>query len=246
MGQESEESEFEGIDIDKILSEDPQYDLKRQRLSDSPSGFRPGTLDWDTLPRLPDPTSASSTALRALAREAKEMTKIQNSGDLTSLGWYIDFDKLTNLLHWIVELHSFDQELPLVQDMKKKSCQSVVLELRFGQGYPMSPPFVRVIRPRFLSFAHGGGGHVTAGGAICSELLTNTGWSPALSLEKVLLQVRLGLCDTERPARLDLVSSSSSSDYGVLEAAEAYKRAAAAHGWSIPGDFDGVIRDMMK
>ncbi|KAL6855061.1 hypothetical protein ACO1O0_006199 [Amphichorda felina] len=246
MGQESEESEFEGIDIDKILSEDPQYDLKRQRLSDSPSGFRPGTLDWDTLPRLPDPTSASSTALRALAREAKEMTKIQNSGDLTSLGWYIDFDKLTNLLHWIVELHSFDQELPLVQDMKKKSCQSVVLELRFGQGYPMSPPFARVIRPRFLSFAHGGGGHVTAGGAICSELLTNTGWSPALSLEKVLLQVRLGLCDTERPARLDLVSSSSSSDYGVLEAAEAYKRAAAAHGWSIPGDFDGVIRDMMK
>lgn len=247
MREEPEERRFEGADLDGVLGSEPQGDLKRRRTSGCPSRFQPGTLDWDTLPKLPDPTSASSAALRTLTHEASEMTKIQTGSDLAALGWYIDFGKLTNLLHWIVELHSFDEELPLAQDMERKGCQSIVLEFRFGQGYPLSPPFVRVIRPRFLAFAEGGGGYVTAGGAICSELLTNTGWSPALSLEKVLLQVRLGLCDTERPARLNLRSSSlSSTDYGVLEAAEAYKRAASAHGWSVPTDFDSMIQDTMK
>ena len=34
----------------------------------------------------------------------------------------------------------------------------------------MSPPFVRVIRPRFLGFQQGGGGHVTIGGALCMQV----------------------------------------------------------------------------
>lgn len=53
----------------------------------------------------------------------------------------------------------------------------------------MSPPFIRVVRPRFRGFGQGGGGHVTVGGALCMELLTNSGWSAVSSLESVLLQV---------------------------------------------------------
>jgi ubiquitin-conjugating enzyme E2 Q len=76
------------------------------------------------------------------------------------------------MYQWIVELHSFDDGLPLAKDMKKAGIKSVVLEIRFGKDFPMSPPFVRVIRPRFLPFMSGGGGNVTAGGAMCMELLT--------------------------------------------------------------------------
>lgn len=51
--------------------------------------------------------------------------------------------------------------------MKQKGVKSILMEIRFGDSYPFSPPFFRVVHPRFLPFIHGGGGHVTGGGSIC-------------------------------------------------------------------------------
>jgi ubiquitin-conjugating enzyme E2 Q len=122
--------------------------------------------------------------------------------------------------------------------MKNAGITSVVLELRFGKDYPHSPPFVRVIRPRFLPFMNGGGGHVTAGGAMCMELLTNSGWSAVSSIESVLLQVRMAMANLEpRPARLESQGKQQQRDYGVFEAIDAYRRACATHGWQVPPDF---------
>lgn len=119
--------------------------------------------------------------------------------------------------------------------MKSRGLKSVILEIRFGGSYPMSPPFVRVIRPRFLSFMAGGGGHVTAGGALCMELLTNSGWSVASNIESVLVQVRAAISSTDpKPARLE---HGPVGDYGVGEALEAYIRACQTHGWEVPSDF---------
>ncbi|KAI5456386.1 hypothetical protein BGZ63DRAFT_429046 [Mariannaea sp. PMI_226] len=205
-------------------------------IPDHIGGFCPGALDLDSLPKLlePDFAASSPAALRSLNREIKELQRTQSRSELRTLGWYIDFDKLSNLFHWIVELHSFDESLPLVQDMKRAGHGSVVLEIRFGSSFPLSPPFVRVVRPRFLPFSQGGGGHVTMGGAICSELLTNSGWSPALSLEKVFLDVRVNLSDMDPPARLDTRTYGGTSDYGFGEAVDAFRRAAIAHGWQLP------------
>ena len=204
------------------------------------TAFAPGRLDLTALPKLPEPTwmSSSPGALKRLNYEIRQLQKMQDGfPDLRDLGWYINFSEISNVFHWIVEFHSFDNSLPLAQDMKQRDCESIVLELRFGAGFPISPPFVRVIRPRFKLFSQGGGGHILAGGAVCSELLTNTGWSPVLSMDKVFIQVRLGLCDSERPARLETPRGGGSpQDYGIFEAVGAYKRAAASHGWSIPDD----------
>ncbi|UKZ46771.1 hypothetical protein TrVGV298_000981 [Trichoderma virens] len=205
--------------------------------------FVPGSLDLGSLPKLPDPSWASTapTALKSLNRAIKELHEIQLRENLTSLGWYIDFEKISNIFHWTVELHSFELELPLAQDMKKRGCTSVVLEFRFGANFPFSPPFVRVIRPRFLPYARGGGGHVTAGGAICSEMLTNSGWSAVMTMEKVLLQIRLGLEEREPPARLDPAGGMNNiRDYGIGEAVDAYQRAARSHGWAIPEDLTAI------
>ncbi|KAF5642929.1 hypothetical protein F25303_6383 [Fusarium sp. NRRL 25303] len=246
-------------DIDVLLASDDEGDdlqfvgtRKRRRTStdsglgetqrgpDDVTPFQPGQLDIDSLPKLAEPTWASSSpaALRALNGQIKDLQKTQSKTNLATLGWYIDFDRLDNLFHWFVELHSFDRDLPLAKDMASHGCSSIVLELRFGASFPISPPFVRVIRPRFLPFAQGGGGHVTIGGAICSELLTNSGWSPALSLEKVFLEVRLNLCERDPPARLERVHhiSLGKMDYSMFEAVDAYRRAAVAHGWQIPSD----------
>lgn len=236
-----------GVDLDGILIEEqdnqPQgaeTPLKRQKGRSVTTDFEPGTLDWESIPKLPDPLNPSSSAQKVLMQEFKSVSKAQESTDLVERGWHIDFSKLENMFHWVVELHSFDKDLPLAQDMKKKGCKSVVLELNFGSTYPMAPPFARIIRPRFLEFAHGGGGNVTQGGSICSQMLVTEGWAPTLGIEKVILQIRLQLCDTERPARLKFGESGADSDYTVAEALEAYKRAATQHGWSISADLNDM------
>ena len=67
------------------------------------------------------------------------------------------------------------------------------------------------------------------------ELLTNDGWSAASSIESVLVQVRMAITSQDpKPARLE---NGLRSDYGVGEAVDAYIRACALHGWSVPAGF---------
>ncbi|KAI1127543.1 hypothetical protein F5Y10DRAFT_292726 [Nemania abortiva] len=212
-----------------------------QTHSDIHTDFRPGSLDFSQLPQLARPSYATKSAQQIIQRELQKLEKIQSTTPLHELGWYIDLDKVENMFQWIVELHSFDPSLPLAQDMKAAGVTSIVLEIRFLRGFPVSPPFIRVVRPRFRLFAMGGGGHVTAGGAMCMELLTNTGWSPVSSMESVLLQVRMAICSLEpKPARLE-ETTSSSTQYGITEAVDAYTRAATMHGWEIPAELKEAI-----
>lgn len=217
---------------------------KKLMTEKSKTDFVPGSLDFSTLTRLDPPSFANDSALKALGKELKKLQTVQSKTPLHELGWYIDFDQVTNLFQWIVELHSFDPTLPLANDMKVNGVTSIVSEIRFPKDYPFSPPFVRIIRPRFLPFMQGGGGHVTLGGAMCMQLLTTSGWSPANSLESVLLQVRMALCSCDpKPARLMPVNMKANAtggsrvglnDYGIGEALDAYIRAADKHGWVVP------------
>lgn len=199
--------------------------------------FVPGTLSEESLPLIAPPQYATSRATMVLQKHLQATLKVQEKEPAHELGWYIDPNLIKNVYQWIVELHTFDPELPLAQDLKKANLQSVVLELRFPPEFPMDPPFVRVIQPRFLEFAHGGGGHVTQGGALCMELLTNSGWSPATSIESLLLQVRLALSSTDpRPGRL--VNYGRDQDYKMGDAVSSYVRACRSHGWAVPKDLE--------
>ena len=216
----------------------PQKQLK---IDPSKTDFLPGTLDESTLKLLRPPAYATPGASKALQRELKATLQIQDTHLLHELGWYVDPNLITTVYQWIVELHSFDAELPIAKDLRKAYMTSIVIEIRFGKDYPISPPFVRVIRPRFLGFQQGGGGHVTAGGALCMELLTNSGWSAVSSIESVLLQVRMAISSTDpRPARLERGQDAKQGtvrDYTVGEAVSAYVRACQLHGWEVPKDF---------
>ncbi|KAJ5296689.1 Protein CMS1 [Penicillium atrosanguineum] len=169
---------------------------------------------------------------------SSQAVEVQQKERLHELGWFVDPGLTSgNLYQWIVELHSFEKELPLAKDLKAAKLTSVVLELRFPPNYPMDPPFVRVIRPLFLEFQAGGGGHITLGGAMCMELLTSTGWSAVTCIESLLLQVRLAITSTDpRPARLS--QRHGTQDYTVGEAVESYKRACIMHGWKVPQDLE--------
>ncbi|KAG8629018.1 hypothetical protein KVT40_002883 [Elsinoe batatas] len=220
--------------------------------------YRPGQLDFSTLPQMPEPTYASVVNSKRLQNDFKTLLKLQQSTPAHELGWYIDPDKIENMYQWIVEMHSFDnfvqpngQPILLAGDMDRAKITSIVFEIRFGPNYPFQPPFVRIIRPRFLGFREGGGGHVTIGGALCMELLTNTGWTSVSSIEAVLMQIRLAIGTTEPPARLMMSTNNHggvahTSDYGVHEAIEAYKRACRTHGWDVPEDLKTLQADYAK
>lgn len=200
--------------------------------------FVPGTLKEETLPLLSPPAYATSPATALLQRHLQATLKTQETKPLHELGWYMDPSLIRTVYQLIVELHTFDPTLPLAQDLKTANLTSIVLEVRFPPQFPMDPPFVRIIRPRFLEFAQGGGGHVTAGGAICMELLTNSGWSAVTSIESLLLQVRIAISTEDHPARL---VHGRQLDYSIGEAVAAYTRACMAHGWEIPRDMKWVI-----
>ena len=212
---------------------------ERREPETSMTDFVPGSLDLSTLKLLKPPSDASSTTSRTLLKALHETLNVQKTTPAHELGWYVHGDEMENVYQWIVEMHSFEASLPLAKDMKKAGLTSIVLELRFTNQFPFSPPFVRIIRPRFLPFLAGGGGHVTAGGALCMELLTNNGWLLTTSMENVLLQVRMAMSSTDpHPARLQGSGLHGGQAYGVGEAIDAYKRACHAHGWTPAKDFD--------
>jgi len=134
-----------------------------------------------------------------------------------------------NLYHWEVRLF-FEKDTALYKDLqasKKKSGQDyITLELRFSKDYPYVPPFLRVVRPRFKYMT----GHVTLGGSICMELLTNSGWRSVNDIEGIIIQARAEM--NEGGARLDL---NNKAEYSEHEAWDAFYRAAGNHGWDVKG-----------
>ncbi|KIY49649.1 hypothetical protein FISHEDRAFT_65102 [Fistulina hepatica ATCC 64428] len=190
---------------------------------------------------LPPPVDAQARATMAVQRELRAMIREQESASsLRELGWYLPQDLVEdNLFQWIVEMHSFDPDIPLAQDMKTKNLNSVVFEVRFPPTFPLDPPFFRIISPRFLPFIQGGGGHITGGGSICMDLLTASGWLPSYSIPAVLMQIKLAVSNLEpRPARL---ASNWQIPYSVREALEGFRRAANAHNWTVPPNLEKLL-----
>ncbi|KAE9407147.1 hypothetical protein BT96DRAFT_1014269 [Gymnopus androsaceus JB14] len=196
---------------------------------------------------MPAPEIATPGATMAVQKELKALLKEQNTcSSFRELGWYMAEEFMgDNLFQCHIsggssELHSFDPKIPIAQDMKAKNLNSLIFEIRFPPDYPLSPPFFRIITPRFLPFIHGGGGHVTGGGSICMDLLTSSGWLPSYSIASVLLCIKLAISNLEpRPARL---APNWSMPYSVHEALEGYKRAANTHNWQIPKGLDKLVR----
>lgn len=103
---------------------------------------------------MPAPIDSTSIATMAIQRELNAMLKEQERAkSLRELGWYMPPEFIEdNLYQWIVELHSFDKDLPIAKDLTQKKVNSLVFEIRFPPSFPHSPPFFRILKPRFLPF----------------------------------------------------------------------------------------------
>lgn len=136
-----------------------------------------------------------------------------------------------NLARWAIDLFDFDKDTPLFQDMaevgKRTGKTSVELLMEFPPEYPFKPPFIRVVRPRFQFRT----GHVTIGGSICTQLLTEEGWKPIYDVESIIETIRQQITDKESGAKID---HANTADYSESEARDAFRRMVEYHkanGW---------------
>jgi ubiquitin-conjugating enzyme E2 Q len=160
----------------------------------------------------------AKTASKRLMSEYKYLQQM----DTTKSGFTVEVCN-DNLFVWHCKFFGFDSsDGPLATDLAKTKLGFILFELTFPNNYPRSPPFIRVLRPRFQHMT----GHVTLGGSVCTEMLTNQGWSPLNTVEATLVSIRANLI--EGNARIDM---SNRSDYTEREAKEAFQRMVTTHGW---------------
>jgi ubiquitin-protein ligase len=125
---------------------------------------------------------------------------------------------------WKIFIGNLDKKLPIRQDMDKYKIKEIEMEIKFPENYPFSPPFMRVVRPRFMHLT----GHITQnGGAICNELLTEKGWLPTCSIESLVIVVVSEIIEGD--GRLD--PNKYNVDYTLTEAKVDFVRVAQSHGW---------------
>jgi len=163
------------------------------------------------------PKVSSKQATQRIVAELKHILKTKPEQQGYSVATIKD-----NIYHWELKFFAFEEKEQIAQDLKALRQKEILLHITFPQTYPMNPPFCRVIRPRFAFRT----GHVTIGGSICTELLTNKGWTPANTIEAVIVSIRAQFL--EGGARLDLTNK---RDYTEAEAKEAFNRMVQTHGW---------------
>lgn len=128
-----------------------------------------------------------------------------------------------NMYIWNVNIYNIDTNTNLYKDMQILGIDHIKMEIRFPNNYPLKAPFVRVISPIFQYQT----GHICTGGSICSELLSDSGWSPVYSTESLFIQIKSNILEGE--GRLNL--NKKNYTYSYQEALESHKRVMTAHGW---------------
>lgn len=135
----------------------------------------------------------------------------------------LSFDVPEDNFHiWYASVTNIDKDSLLYKDMQTLGVSDIKMEIRFEPQYPIKPPFVRIVEPMFLYRT----GNITLGGSICMELLTNQGWSPACSIESLLIQIKANILET---GQLD--HTKVGRKYSYQESQVAFKRMLLSHGW---------------
>eukprot|EP01079_Euglenida_sp_SAG-EU17-18_P008744 gene8744-219_t len=79
-----------------------------------------------------------------------------------------------------VQMKGFDTDSQLHKDLvkyqQKTGKDHAVFRVHFPNNYPMNPPFIRAVSPRYAFHT----GHITIGGSVCMEMLTMNGTAACL------------------------------------------------------------------
>lgn len=170
----------------------------------------------------------SRQASQVLMREMRKLMALDGGGSSKAVEVEMVND---SLYRWCVKMHAdgFPNDCSLRNELRRFGTEhssglaAIVMDVQFPDTYPMDPPFIRVVRPRFQFHT----GHITLGGSVCMQLLTPSGWLPSVALETVFVAIRSEM--VEGGGRVDF--QNSKNDYTVAEAREAFNRVAERYGW---------------
>jgi ubiquitin-protein ligase len=163
----------------------------------------------------------TTKGIKKLVKEYKVIARtIKKNPD--SLGFRVTVDP-NNAFVWKVFLDKYDEEYPVGKDMKKLGIKDIEMELLFPESYPFNPPFVRVIKPRFKHLT----GNISRFGAVCNMILSPKFWSPACSIETLLITIKSQVIEGD--GRIDPVNYNT--PYGLKEAEDSFINIMRGHGW---------------
>jgi len=222
MEEEEEEEEEDDDHAMVIATVEAAEDRARQRSAYSED------QKWDSMVSS-SASQGSRQASQVLMQEMRRLLTLQGDGSAKALEIEMVGD---SLYHWCVKMHAdgFPEDSSLRGELLSFAARhpsgtaAVIMDVAFPDSYPMAPPFIRVVRPRFQAHT----GHITVGGSVCMQLLTPSGWLPSVSLENVFVSIRSEMI--EGGGRVDF--SNCQSDYSMAEAKEAFSRVAARYGWA--------------
>jgi len=161
---------------------------------------------------------------QAIEHLNKELQKVLTD-ESTKEGFSVELVD-DNIFKWNIILFNFDENTQIKKDLdvfhEITGRMGVLLEIVFPFHYPSSPPFIRVVYPRFHQYT----GHITIGGSLCVKDLTNSGWNPKNELLPFIVMIRNLLLEGSA-----LIDMENLIDYTETEAVEAFHRVAKAHGW---------------
>lgn len=180
--------------------------------------------------RLPrDPAKAVYNAFRQVMGddECKQFqVKLLNSDN--PFVWSVKIPS-TCFLDDAIQIFKDLEALPSILNLPPE----VSLIIEFPTNYPSGPPFVRVEYPRFHQYT----GHITVGGSICTENLTNTGWNPSMTIGALILSIKMQMIFSDPPAKVCLYATFPHFDpkapYSYEEAKDAFQRSARYHNWRV-------------
>eukprot|EP00397_Hematodinium_sp_SG-2012_P039457 GEMP01043082.1.p1 GENE.GEMP01043082.1~~GEMP01043082.1.p1 ORF type:complete len:517 (+),score=113.30 GEMP01043082.1:126-1676(+) len=111
-------------------------------------------------------------------------------------------------------------------ELRNKSIIAMEFEVMVSHAYPVAPPHVRLVSPQISA----GNFFVQKHGALCLEVLSPSGWSPALTIEQVALQIKSMMADAKGSIGMSIFSASYSRE-GAWSTAKAVESYHENHGW---------------
>lgn len=133
----------------------------------------------------------------------------------------IRFEEIEPLNRWNVFLSNFNKDTIISSELQKYKYEEVVMELSLSEHYPFTPPFVRIISPRFKGYT----GFITTGGSLCVDILTINGWVPSFNIISLMNQLKVFI-------RGGIIHPTKHMiPYTLKEAQNHYNRTTKIHKW---------------
>eukprot|EP00440_Ansanella_granifera_P002899 gb/GFBE01003165.1/.p1 GENE.gb/GFBE01003165.1/~~gb/GFBE01003165.1/.p1 ORF type:complete len:347 (+),score=81.16 gb/GFBE01003165.1/:1-1041(+) len=121
--------------------------------------------------------------------EAKRLLCAKGLEEAEKSGYSFCLKDQENLAKWMVQLRDLNPDGKLMAGLKRHRLDPCIdLELILPDGFPLEPPFARVLYPQLS------GGYVFERGGICFEPLTPKGWVPSMTLPALAIAIK-GILD---------------------------------------------------